>query len=292
MTGRVSKIMSLDSSDELRPREYAVRVFGLRNFDIPWIPSVSQTNHRQISRPSPWHVHKNTIEFVYCASGACEYESEGRTFNLSPGMMFVSRPHEAHRQLQCPKGHATVCMMFKPSGNATVRWFAGKFEKLPRLFACSRSIAVRFGKIFALAERADRSVGARIRMQTLVQTLLLEIIDSAALSITRKVPDVFGAIAERMQTHPERDYPLDALVAEANVSKASFISLFKMANGHTPHSYLLRCRIAEAKKFLRKGLSVKAVADQFWFPTPQHFSRTFRNFVGLTPMKWLATESV
>ena len=285
-------IMSLDSSDELRPREYLSRVIDMRDFGIPWISSVSQTSHRQISRPSPWHIHRNIIEFVYCASGACEYESEGRTFNLSPGMMFVSRPHEAHRQLQCPKGHATVSIMFKSSGNATVRWFADSFEKLPRLFFCSQSISIRFGKIFALAERADKSIGTRIRMQTLVQTLLLEILDSAALSITRKIPDVFGAIAERMQAHPERDYPLDALVAEANVSKASFISFFKMANGHTPHSYLLRCRVAEAKKFLRKGLSVKAVADQFGFPTPQHFSRTFRNFVGLTPTKWLKSEGV
>ena len=285
-----SAVKVLDVSDEFIPRDFVIRVFNLRNFGIPQIPCISQQNHRQKNNPSMWHAHKDCIEFIYCANGECEYESEGRMFHLMPGKMFVSRPHEAHRQIERPKGHAIVSMMFQPSGNATVRWFADKFERLPRLFSCNQSIANRFGRIFALAERGDRSMGARIRMQTLVQTLLLEILDSAALSITRKIPDVFGAIAERMQRHPERDYPLDALVAETDVSKASFISMFKMANGHTPHSYLLHCRIEESKELLRKGLSVKAVADRFGFPSAQHFSRTFRNFTGVTPKKWLAAK--
>ena len=215
--GERPAVKVLDVSDEFIPREFPMRVFNLREFGIPHIPSIAQQNHRQKGSPSVWHAHKDCIEFIYCANGGCEYESEGQMFHLMPGKMFVSRPHEAHRLTERPKGHAIVCMMFQPSGDATVRWFAAKFEKLPRLFSCSQSIAIRFGKIFALAERGDRSMGARIRMQTLVQTLLLEILDSAALSITRKIPDVFNAIAERMQRHPERDYPQDALVAETHV---------------------------------------------------------------------------
>ena len=279
---------SLDFSDEFTPRVYKAKVFDLREFGVQQVPVVGRTDYRQVDVASPWHVHRNCIEFVYCAAGACVYESEERRFNLTPGMMFVSRPHEAHRQLECPKGYATFYMLFRPSANETIRWFSDRFAKLPRLFPCIRPVAVRFGKIMALAERGDSSLGARIRIQTLIQSLWLDILDSASLSVKQKVPEVFGAIAERMQAHPERDYPLDDLVAESGVSKASFISLFKMAHGLTPHAYILHCRIEESKRLLEDGLSVKAVADRFGFPTPQHFSRTFRNFVGITPMKWLS----
>ena len=276
----------LPVSNEFEPRTYKAKVFNLGKFGVPYIASICQTGHQFRISASPLHVHEGCIEFIYCSSGACEYESDGRKYELSPGMMFVSRPHEPHRQVECPKGHATFCMMFKTSGNATVRWFADRFSELPRLFACDRSVATLFGRIFAIAERGDTSMGSRIRMQTLVQTLLLKILDSTSLSIRQKIPDVFGVISGRMRKNPERDYPLDGLVAEAGVSKASFISLFKKTTGLPPRAYLLSCRIDAAKRLLEKGLAVKFVADRLGFATVQHFSRTFRNFAGTTPKKW------
>ena len=284
------KTWELSVLNEFEPRPYKVKVFNLGKFGVPNIPSISQTGHQRKIDPAPFHVHKGCIEFVYCSTGTCEYESEGKTFSLSPGMMFVSRPHEAHRQVECPKGHATFCMMFKTSGGKSVQWFAERFFELPRLFACSQSVPTLFGRIFALAERGDRSLGSCIRMQALVRTLLLEILDSTSLSVRQRIPEVFGAIGERMRKHPERDYPLDGLVAEAGVSKALFISLFKKANGLPPRAYLLRCRVEEAKRRQAKGFAVKAVADGLGFATAQHFSRTFRNFVGTTPRKWLSVK--
>ena len=280
------EVRALASSDEFAPRVYKAKVFNLRAFGVPQVPVIGRTDYRQVDAASPWHVHSRCIEFVYCAAGACVYESEGRRFGLTPGMMFVSRQHEAHRQLECPKGYATFYMLFRPSASEDIHWFADRFASLPRLFPCSRSVAVRFVKTIAMAERGDVSLGARIRLRTMIRSLWLDVIDSATLSVRQKVPEVFGAIAERMQAHPERDYPLDRLVAESGVSKASFISLFKTAHGLTPHAFLLNCRIEAAKRLLEDGFSVKDAADMFGFPSAQHFSRTFRNFVGVTPVKW------
>ena len=281
-------VKSLDSSDEFSPRMYKAKVFSLCSFGIPQVPVIGRTGYRQVDEASPWHVHKGCIEFIYCSAGECEYESDGQIYHLTPGMMFVSRSHETHRQLDCPKGYATFYMLFKPSSGETFRWYTDRFSSLPRFFACSPSVSVRFVKILALAEQESRSIEASIRIQALIRMLWIDIIDSVVLPIKQKVPEVFGAIAERMQKHPERDYPLDGLVAESGVSRASFIVLFKTANGFTPHAYLLHCRIEAAKRLLEDGFSVKAVADRFGFPSAQHFSRTFRNFVGVTPMKWLS----
>lgn len=287
----LGEIKSLDASDEFKPRAYKANIFSLREFGIPQVPAIGRTGYLKVNKPAPWHIHRGCIEFLCCTAGACVYESEGQRFSLTSGMMFVSRPHEAHRQLECPKGYSTFYMLFKPSANKTVCWFADRFARLPRLFACSRSVQALFVKIVALAESGDCSIGARIRMQTLVHALWLGILDSVSLSIRQKASKAFSEIAERMQNNPERDYPLKELAAEAGVSNVSFISLFKMANGLTPHAYLLHCRIEEAKRLLKKGLSVKFAADRLGFPTAQHFSRTFRNFVGVTPRKWSSGES-
>jgi len=149
---------------------------------------------------------------------------------------------------------------------------------------------MRFVRLIALAEREDFSYGMRMRIQMSLWALWFEILDSATLSIKQKIPEVFDEIVKRMQMHPERDYPLDGLVEEAGMSKVSFISLFKTAHGLTPHAYLLHCRIEEAKRLLEAGFSVKAVADGFGFHSSLHFSRTFRNFIGITPKKWLANK--
>ena len=286
-------VQSLAASDEFSPNapRYKDRLFDLGKFGIPQVPAIGQTVCQQVEhRVSPWHVHEGCIELICCVAGACKYESGGQVYNLTPGMMFVSRSHEAHRQLDAPKGYATFYMLFRPSINEVLRWFADGFAKLPRSFPCGRSVPMRFVKIIAMAERGDASLEMRIRLDLAVRALWLEIIDSAALSVRPKVPEVFNAIAERMKMHPEREYPLDALVAESGVSKASFIALFKTAHGLTPHAYLLYCRIEEAKRLLKDRFSVKAVTDRFSFPTAQHFSRTFRNFVGVTPRKWLADK--
>ena len=285
-------IQSVASSDEFRPRapRYKVKIFDLGKFGLSCVPVVGQTVSQRVSRASPWHVHKGCIEFIYCTAGTSEYESDGHRYHVTPGMMFVSRQHEAHRQLDCPKGYTTFYMLFRPSANKSIRWFADEFSMLPRFFSCNRSIAARFVKLLALIEREDFSQGMRMRIQMSLWALWFEILDSASLSIKQKVPEVFSEIAERMRSHPERDYPLDKLVAETGVSKVSFISLFKAAHGLTPHAYLLHCRIEESKRILEDGFSVKAIADRFGFRTTQHFSRTFKNFVGITPRKWIADK--
>ena len=285
-----SVVKELSVADEFKtPYLYKIKIFDLCKFGVPYVPAISHVTYGQMGIAAPWHVHKDCIEFLYCATGTCEYESEGKVFHLSPGMMFVSRPHEAHRQLECPKGHATFCMMFRPYRDNMTQFFSREFAARPRLFSCTGSVSTFFGRILTLAERGDKSLGSRFRMQMLVQSLLFDILDSASYLIRQKVPDVLDVISERMQKHPERDYPMETLVAESGFSKTSFIAMFKKAYGLPPRTYLLRCRIDTAKDLIRKGVAVKVVADRLGFFSAHHFARTFKSFTGNSPTKWAGT---
>jgi len=282
-------VEALDPASEFLPRKYKVRVFDLKKLGVPTVPVIGQSSFRRLHEPSDWHVHERCIEFIYCAAGACEYESQGRRYRLQSGMLFVSRAEEEHRQLMCPKGYANLYLLFEPSKDPASQWFATMMAKLPRLFPCGRSVPARFAKVFALAQSDRPAVERTIRLQTEIHSLFLDILDAARSGRTaRRAPMAVDRIAARMRQFPERDYPLAELVAESGLSRASFMSHFKTACGYTPHAYHLFCRVEAAKAHLRRGLTASEVAVKTGFATAQNLARAFRNFAGLTPRQWSA----
>ena len=283
-------IETLAPSSEFLPRKYKVRVVDLRKFGVQTVPVVGQTSYRRLDEPSGWHVHEGCIELIYCSAGTCEYESRGNRYRLGAGMMFVSRPDEEHRQLDCPKGYANLYLHFKPSANSVSRWFENALTKLPRLFLCGRTIPMRFGRIFSLAEGRKPERELQIRLQTEIHALLLDVIDSSGRSLKKFNSKNLDAIAQRMRQNPEKDYPLEALIAESGMSKASFMVLFKESYGYSPHAYLLFRRVEAAKVLLKKGVPEKEVAERLGFASTQNLSRAFVNYVGVRPGRWVARE--
>jgi len=281
-------VESLDVESEFVPRQYRSKVVGLRQFGVPYVPVVGMSSFQKYEEPSSWHVHAGCVEFILCTAGTCVYESGESRFRLKPGMMFVSREDEGHRQLDCPKGFSMMFLHFQCTSGRHIRWFDERFRAIPRLFACSRSVAVRFTNIFTLAESRRQGDDLQIRLLVEVQSLLLAILDSAVTNVKRAVPDFVDVVARRMKECPMHNYSLDELAVEGGMSKTTFITLFKASLGNSPHSYLLGCRVEAAKRLLRKGVAVKDVAERLGFSSARVLSRTFKNFEGVPPAEWLA----
>ncbi len=92
------------------------------------------------------------------------------------------------------------------------------------------------------------------------------------------------AVIAQMEAHPERDYPVERIAAEAAMSPVLFTDAFKRATGLTPHAFLLDVRVARAREELtRSGRSIAAVAERYHFPSARHFATMFRRIVGMSP---------
>lgn len=286
-------VRELDAVNEFAAWSYRTRIFDLRPMGIPWIPVVGQTSFAQVNKGTFWHVHRGVVEIIFCNSGTSEYESCGRTYRFAPGRIFLSRPDEPHRQVGIPKGYSNFYLLFKATADRDVQWMAQKLSSLPRLFAGSRGIRRHFSRILNLVESgAGKSADElRVRLRSEVWSLLLEIVDSTSLSMKEAPVGSYREIADRMRNHPEDDYPVKRLAKSCDVSQATFISAFKAFTGFPPHAFLLNCRIAQAKRDLRSGMSVHATADRLSFPSSQHFSTTFKRVVGQAPQKWLRVKS-
>jgi AraC-like DNA-binding protein len=68
---------------------------------------------------------------------------------------------------------------------------------------------------------------------------------------------------------------------------------FQTELGCTPHEYLVRTRISQAKWLLDHGkgdISISEVAVRVGIPDAQYFSRVFRKHTGMAPSAWVTRE--
>jgi AraC-like DNA-binding protein len=87
------------------------------------------------------------------------------------------------------------------------------------------------------------------------------------------------------------DQPLDLerIAGEASFSRYHFIRLFKQAFDQTPHQYLVRRRLDQAKLLLRASeLSVTEVCFAVGFQSLGSFSALFHRSVGQPPRLYRA----
>ena len=98
-----------------------------------------------------------------------------------------------------------------------------------------------------------------------------------------------GAIYNMMkyiQRHYAEELTLDLLAKEFYISKNQLCSTFKKATNMTPHQYILSCRLRAAQKLLIQNVPVETVCYKIGFSNVSHFSRIFKNYVGVSPKKY------
>lgn len=89
-----------------------------------------------------------------------------------------------------------------------------------------------------------------------------------------------------MEEHFTENISLSDLTALAGLSKSYFLLLFTRQIGVSPYRYLQSIRIQRAKKLLENGVPPIDTACQTGFSDQSHFSRFFKEFIGLTPRQY------
>ena len=87
-----------------------------------------------------------------------------------------------------------------------------------------------------------------------------------------------------IQAHLAQELSLATLAAVAQTSPAHFARLFKHATGLAPHQYVIRCRMAHAKRLLAEtDVSLIDIGLQVGCADQSHFTALFRTHVAQTP---------
>ena len=95
-----------------------------------------------------------------------------------------------------------------------------------------------------------------------------------------KLRQVIAYINEQL----DKNISLAELADLVQMSPHYFASLFKQSTGLTPHQYLTRCRFDRAKQLLaQSNLTIVEVCQQVGYQSQSHFTKVFRQQVGITP---------
>ena len=93
---------------------------------------------------------------------------------------------------------------------------------------------------------------------------------------------------EYIEAKLTEDLRLEELADNVQMSPYTFGRHFRRTTGLTPHQYLLRARVREAKRLLREGKSpIADISLQLGFSDQSHFTRVFHKITGVTPKKFV-----
>jgi len=269
------------------------RVLDLRPYGVDCIPVLGLSDFHMVHPGTDYHIHPQDVEICLCVRGNLAFETAERTYPFLPGSLFVSTEHEPHRMRHNPKGLLVYRVLFrlpKPGkcilglSRGETEWVVRSLLHLPkRLFKSTDRVKDAFASLFDIYDNERLGAACGVKLKTKVLDLLVGVIEAARLS-PAKPPDRIADIMRTMREHPDRDYPVESLAAEASLSQSAFSETFKRAAGLPPHAYLVSCRISKARKMLTADTrSIKSISDLLRFNSPQHFSNVFKRIVGTTP---------
>lgn len=94
-----------------------------------------------------------------------------------------------------------------------------------------------------------------------------------------------------MHEQPGQPWSLERLARQAGMSRSAFSAHFKAVVGHTPADHLADWRLTLAQAALRRGRSIKLIAQEMGYASASALSRVFTQRVGVSPRQWLSQGS-
>jgi AraC family transcriptional regulator len=142
-----------------------------------------------------------------------------------------------------------------------------------------------------LAELRSEGMMGQLYVESLSQALVIYLLRHYSEVVQIITPENRSLTYRQLQqaidyihTHLNRDLSLAELANVINISPTYFANLFKQAMGISPHQYVIRQRVEQAKVMLKKtDLAIAEIALQVGFSSQSHLTHHFKRFTGMTP---------
>lgn len=145
-----------------------------------------------------------------------------------------------------------------------------------------------------IKESKSMQVGFDFMLQSLSTQILINLIRNCNTTLLTAAKDRhiivpnnrINRVIEMIREYYNRDFSLDDLAREANLSPYHFIRAFKNQTGHTPYDYLINVRIDKAKELMHLNMSITDICLLCGFNNHSHFTTVFKKRVGVTPSQY------
>lgn len=268
--------------DELpAPRRALLRRF-LLEFEVTLLSAVYWRN-----RP-PWRLAERRQAdsfFLFPVKGELRLHCEGQQFSVPPGrfiMLREGRPHaielvDGHDELEQISLH---CLIQNAWRTPLLGWFrdpVGDLSSPEAAITQLRQLVCLHGREREAAQAAAQAVLGSLMLEQLARRSDIHPEDADA---DPRIIRALSVIHERFG----EPLTVETLAAEADLSEVQFRKLFRRETGQPPLSYLHDLRLREAARALRhSAASIRRIATECGFATPQYFHQCFKRAHGQTP---------
>jgi AraC-like DNA-binding protein len=232
--------------------------------------------------------HKEAYLIFYTLGGAGIIEQGGQSITLGQNQALLMDCRTPQRYVTDPIRHHWYHLWAHVNGEGAKA--ISQAMGLPRLQPASLPLA----DVKPIFETIFENMKKEGYIESLTTSLAVDkLLTSIALA-----PDSRGSFVEfdavsvarrYMEEHYAEDLHVDDIARAAAISTSQLIRLFKRQLGTTPHSYLLRYRITQAKELLAETtIPVATIARQVGFASESNFSYRFGEMCGQSPSAYRA----
>ena len=240
------------------------------------------------------HFH-NDIEILMPLTDGNNMAIENKIYPIRRGVLFVMREHTLHNQLTPSKTYDRFILHVDPQVVMELSTPRTNFAKY--LGSCSHVINIvdheeTFIRLFEGMQVSEDQFGYDILQIQRFMDLLMEI--CRQIDIRVPVPQAASSsdikrimkIQDYIQEHMTEKITLDSIASEFFISKYHLSHIFKENTNYGIIEYVNYCRISKASYLLRTGTPASHVGEQVGFRSSEHFIRTFKKIVGMTPNQY------
>ena len=148
---------------------------------------------------------------------------------------------------------------------------------------------------------SEPKFGAQQLIESRIEELLIKLIrgkisDTGAIRFVMNSVEfennLAGDVLELLKENLTEKIDLDYIANKTFYSKTYVNNIFKKNIGYSIMQYYNLLKIEEAKKLLKRGVSVTAIADKLNFESANYFTKAFKKHTGMTPSQYKKTITV
>ena len=215
---------------------------------------------------------------------------DGERHLIEPGDLLAINPHQVHACEQVGEYPLDWrCINVKRSVmERTVQEITGR-AFLPR-FSPNILPGSEYGdlvrEVYALVSGEDPGFGQEEAFFLLIEQLLESCSGEFLPPRAQGDRAEIRSVCDYLERHYADSITLDELARLAGLSKYYLLRAFTRQKGISPYRYLETVRIDRAKRLLEQGAMPADAAADTGFSDQSHFTKFFKNLIGLTPRQY------
>ena len=248
---------------------------------------------RQPAYSIPEHSHpQHTLIVSMGNSLLAQWYIDGqfRDLQYNKGDVFIvpaGVPHRAYWK-QPSEG---LLLALEPESlvNAAIDSLSDRIELIPQ-FATTDLRLFQIAQ-WLLIELQQQQMGSSLYIESLTTMLRVHLLRNYS-AVKPQIPDYKGGLAKHklqmaiafIDENLDRDLKLAEIATLVAMSPYHFARMFKQSTGFSPHQYLIKQRLSQAKELLRRSdMAIADIGYMVGYQNPSHFTSVFRKHTKVTP---------